>query len=114
MADAETVRGRVGQSLPLLYDVREFVREQLLARRGRRVVCALTEVDVAPGGERVRVQSLRRAVGLSVVVHAHAAEVLIETRPHEVLRARVERLAARLFDGRRGRRVSARAVRLLS
>ena len=97
-ADREAVAGALGRDAAALRHVRELVRDQVLARRGARVVCALVEVDVAAGGEGAGVDALRGVGGGAAGVDLHAAEIGAEPGLHLGAHARLERGArARLL-----------------
>jgi hypothetical protein len=85
----------------LLYHVRELVGEQLARWR-------FPENDVRADGIRARVHRLGRTARIVIAMHAHAAEVVPETRLHELARLAIERFSRGpqdvVHEGRRDRR----------
>src|SRR5438105_1212821 len=62
----------------LLYDVGQFMCEQVLSGGGAGAVRALTEEDVAAGGKSPGAERAIEGIGFGVGVHLHAAEVRAE------------------------------------
>jgi hypothetical protein len=66
----------------LLYDVSEFVREQLASARTVGVILAAAEKDVLAYGEGASVEIPAERVGLRIGMHPDAAEIGAESRLH--------------------------------
>jgi hypothetical protein len=77
----------------LLHDVRELMRDQLVAGVAARVESVLAERDVAADGERVRIQRTRQRVGVAAGVDLHPAEVGVKRRFHPAAQSGLERRA---------------------
>jgi hypothetical protein len=88
----------IAGSLPLLYDVRQLVREQPLAFCCSGRIPAGTEHDMLARGIGVRLNGLSRFSGRRVGMDAHAAEVMTKARLEEGPSCCVERLAGGAQD----------------
>src|SRR5262249_42608854 len=106
---------RRGVMSALLDRVRRLVREQMHPRCGRRLILVPAEVDISADGERARVQEVRGAVSVRVVVDRDAVEA-VAARARELLAhgvgqgarcaARADRARRLAPDGAAGRRAS--------
>jgi hypothetical protein len=66
-----------------LYDVREFVREQSLARWCARCVLPRTKHYMSSQGEGTGLHRLGQAGCPCICIHAHLAEIMAKTRLEE-------------------------------
>ena len=107
---SSAIRTRLGAlgraALPLLHDMREFVREQRAALHSLRPVLAGTEHDVVADGVGPRVHLASRSGSGAIGMDAHLPEVMPEARFHAAARGSVERFGRRpqrfVHCGRRG------------
>jgi hypothetical protein len=86
----------------LLNDMCQFVSQQLLTFRIRRIVCSIAEENVLPGRESNGIYSAVEFVGLSTGVNAHSLKIRTESRLHLPPHSMVEALPTSTgpLDGR--------------
>ena len=87
--DTSTVRV-AHPALPLLYNMRQFVPEQLLALDGVRLKPSLSEIQIVPYRECHRTDPL----GLRSHMHPHGGEIRAQRRLHLAAHRVRQRLAA--------------------
>jgi len=77
--------------------VRQFVRQQVVARARAGTIRALTKEDIAACGKGRRADAAIEVVGVGVRMHAHAGEVRVKGRFHAPARVLRQRGAAAAF-----------------